>query len=94
MSTRVLATDEARSTIQQFQALVNGGLADQVSQLDQQGQILCDPNVWDGPLAMQFRNSVWPECNTSLKNTLDALHQLQARMQQIVNDIMAAGGGA
>jgi uncharacterized protein YukE len=94
MASRVLATDEARATITQMQSLLSGGLADQVNQLDQQGQRLCDPNVWDGALAAEFRGSVWPQCNASLKSTLQALEQLQTRLQQINANIMAAGGNA
>ncbi|WP_258065728.1 hypothetical protein [Rathayibacter rathayi] len=39
---RVLSTEEAKSAIQQIQSIVNGGLTDQISQLDAQGRTLSD----------------------------------------------------
>ena len=51
MAARVLSTDQAKSAIQQVQAIINGGLTDQISRLDAQGKILSNPDVWDGPLA-------------------------------------------
>ena len=57
---RVLATEEAKNAIRQLQSIINGGFTDQISQLDSQGKILSDPNVWDGPLAQTFRTSSTP----------------------------------
>ena len=45
---RVLSTEQAKTAIQQMQAIINGGFTDQISQLDSQGRTLSDPNVWDG----------------------------------------------
>ena len=50
MSGRVLSSEQAKSAIQQIQGIINGGLTDQISQLDSQGKTLSDPNVWDGPV--------------------------------------------
>ena len=58
---RILSSEEAKTAIKQMQSIINGGFTDQISQLDAQGQILSDPNVWDGPLADQFRGTTWPE---------------------------------
>lgn len=54
---RVLSTDEAKEAIRQIQSIVNGGLTDQIQALDNQGQRLSAPDVWDGPLASQFRGA-------------------------------------
>ena len=60
-------TEQAKSAIQQMQAIINGGFTDQISQLDSQGRTLSDPNVWDGPLAEKFRGSSWPETRAALE---------------------------
>jgi hypothetical protein len=65
MSGRVLSSEQAKSAIQQIQGIINGGLTDQIAQLDSQGKTLSDPNVWDGPLAEKFRNSTWPETRSA-----------------------------
>ena len=50
MSSRVLSTEQAKSSISKMQSIINGGFADQISQLDAEGQTLSDPNVWDDAL--------------------------------------------
>ena len=94
MATRVLSTDQAKAAIQQMQSIVNGGLADQIRLLDTQGQTLSDSNVWDGPLASQFRGEVWPQTKSSLDRVQQALEELRAQVDRINADIMRAGGGA
>ena len=65
---RVLSTEQAKSAIQQMQAIINGGFTDQITQLDSQGRTLSDPNVWDGPLAEKFRGSSWPRMRLPSSN--------------------------
>ena len=60
MSVRVLSTDQGKEAISRLQAILNGGLAEQIAALKQQGQTLSDPNVWDGLLATEFRSQTWP----------------------------------
>ena len=91
---RVLSTDEAKSAIQQIQSIVNGGLADQISRLDAQGRTLSDPNVWDGPLASQFRSSTWPETKSALEKAKQELEELRTQLNAISQNIFSAGGGA
>jgi len=91
---RVLSTEQAKSAIQQVQALVNGGLVEQISKLDGQGKILSNPDVWDGPLAQQFRDQVWPETKSALDKTHQELDQLREQLQKIATNIMTAGGGS
>ena len=88
---RVLSTDAARSAVQSMTAIINGGLADQIARLDQQGRQLCDPEVWDGGLAGQFRGT-WPQTSKSLQTVRTELDDLRRRVERINADIMTAGG--
>ncbi|MDF2047027.1 MULTISPECIES: pyrophosphorylase [Microbacterium] len=91
---RVLSTEQAKSAIQQIQSIVNGGFTDQISQLDAQGRILSDPNVWDGPLAAQFRGSTWPETKAALDKAKQELEELRTQLNSISQNIFSAGGGS
>ena len=91
---RVLSTEQAKSAIGQVQSIINGGFTDQISALDAQGKILSDPNVWDGPLAAQFRGSTWPETKAALDKARQELEELRAQLERISRDIFSAGGGA
>lgn len=92
--TRVLSTEQAKSAISQVQNIINGGLTDQITALDGQGRILSDPNVWDGPLASQFRSSTWPETKAALDKAKQELDELHQQLSKISQDIFSAGGGA
>lgn len=91
---RVLSTEEAKNAIRQIQSIVNGGFTDQISQLDSQGRILSDANVWDGPLASTFRGSTWPETKSALDKAKQGLEDLRQQLDRISQDIFTAGGGA
>ena len=54
--------------------------------------MLCDPDVWDGPHAMQFRRG-WPQMRTALMESLNALEELRVSVQRVNRNIMAPGGG-
>lgn len=88
---RVLSSDAARSAVTSMSAIINGGLSDQIAQLDQQGRQLSQPDVWDGGLATQFR-STWPEMSKSLQTMRTQLDELRQRVERINADIMVAGG--
>lgn len=88
---RVLSTDAARSAISSMSSIINGGLAEQLDQLDQQGRQLSQPDVWDGSLAAQFR-STWPQTSRSLRTVRADLEELRLRVERINADIMLAGG--
>ena len=90
---RVLTSSEAKQAIQQMQSIINGGLTDQISQLDTQGQTLSDANVWDGPLAQQFRGDVWPQTKSALDKAKQELEDLRNQLDQISTNIFTAGGG-
>lgn len=92
--TRVLSTEQAKAAIQQVQAIINGGLAEQITRLDAQGKVLSDPNVWDGPLAQTFRDQTWPQTRSALDKARNELDQLRDQLQKISQNIMTAGGGS
>ena len=91
---RVLSTEQAKTAIQQMQAIINGGFTDQISQLDSQGRTLSDANVWDGPLAEKFRGSTWPETRAALEKAKSELEDLRGQLNQISQNIFSAGGGS
>jgi uncharacterized protein YukE len=88
---RVLSSDEARTAITQMQNIINGGLTEQIRNLDTQGQRLSDRDVWDGKLATDFRVQ-WPETKRALDNVIQKLDELRNSVHLINNDIMSAGG--
>ncbi|MCO8277498.1 pyrophosphorylase [Actinoplanes sp. TRM 88003] len=92
MPGRVLSTDEAKASIQRIQSIVNTGLADQITQLNNEGTKLSQPEVWDGPLAEQFRGDIWPSTKAALDKARQELDELQQKLQSIAQNIMAAGG--
>jgi uncharacterized protein YukE len=94
MATRVLATPEAAAAINQMESILNSGLAQTIQNLNQQGTILSDPNVWDGNLSDDFRNNVWPACSRALTNAHTQLQDLQTKLRAIHQNIMEAGGNA
>lgn len=92
MPGRVLSTDDAKSAIQRIQSIVSTGLTDQISQLNTEGTRLSQPDVWDGPLAEQFRGDIWPSTKAALDKARSELEELQRKLQTIAQNIMSAGG--
>jgi hypothetical protein len=92
MSVRVLSSDTGRASIQRIQAILSGGLADQIAALRAEGQTLSDPSVWDGMRAEEFRSTTWPSASNGLQQAADAIEELRSRVQLINQDIMTAGG--
>jgi len=93
MATRVLSTDQAKTSIRKIQSIINGGLADEIQKLDTEGKTLSQPDVWDGPLASQFRDQIWPETKTALEKAKTELDELRDQLDRISQDIFRAGGG-
>lgn len=89
---RVLSSQEAMEAISQLQSIIDGGFTDQISALDVQGQKLSQPDVWDGPLAEQFRNTTWPETKAALDKAKSELGDLRSQLDQIRANIFSAGG--
>ncbi|MEI7772498.1 MAG: WXG100 family type VII secretion target [Chloroflexales bacterium] len=93
MNDRVLSTGTARQAITRFQSIVNGPLLEQINELHGQGQILSEPNNWDGQLASQFR-SYWSDTHGKLLQIQRALEELRQQVSQINQNIMQAGGNS
>ena len=93
MSGTVKSTEAAENAIRAIQNIINGGLTEQINQLDNNGRILSDPNNWDGPLAQQFRTSTWPETKAALDKAKTELEELQMQLDKISQNIFSAGGG-
>lgn len=94
MSGRVLSTEQAKTSIAKLQSIINQGFTDQITALNNEGQALSDPSVWDGPLADTFRSTTWPETKAALDKAKQELEQLRSQLQTIAQNIMSAGGGA
>ncbi len=94
MSARVLSTEEAKAAIRQMQTIINGGLTEQFSKLDAEGKVLSNPDKWDGPLASQFREHIWPETKTALDKAKTELEELREQLSKIAQNIFTAGGGS
>ena len=88
---RVLSTATAREAITRFQSVVNGPLLQQINELHRQGQILSQPENWDGRLAGEFR-SHWTDTNQKLLTVQRTLEELRAQIAKINQNIMQAGG--
>jgi uncharacterized protein YukE len=88
---QVLSTDQATTTVQQMQALLNGDLTSNLQTLINQGNTLAEPTVWNGQLAAQFRDS-WPSTSQQLQTTVQDLLQLTQECATIVANILSAGG--
>jgi uncharacterized protein YukE len=91
---RVLSTDQARSSIDRIRTLANEQLTGELQALQSEGSMLSDPNVWDGVEAGRFRSDTWPSVDAALKQAVGALQGLQQQIQVINQNIMAAGGNA
>ena len=91
MSTRVLSTDEAKSTIQDLKRVVNGDLTNQVRVVQRDGDTLSRQDVWDGNLAVKFRET-WTQTHKVLDQMLQELDKLRHEVEVINQDIMTAGG--
>jgi hypothetical protein len=92
MTTRVLSTDEAKASIGRIKNILDEGLAAQIKALRSEGDILSQPDVWDGSLANQFRSDAWPAASTALGACQTALEALRGQVETITGDILAAGG--
>jgi uncharacterized protein YukE len=92
MSTRVLSTDEAKASIGRIKGILDEGLASQIKALRSEGDILSQPDIWDGSLANQFRSDAWPSASSALGACQAALETLRAQVETITGDILAAGG--
>jgi len=89
---RILTTPEAEAASTQMGSIITGGLEAEIDRLISQGDILADPNVWEGPHAGTYRGG-WPTTRTQLREALTELGNLRTAVERVRADIVAAGGG-
>ena len=93
MSMRVLAGPEAIESAARMRQTIESGLDAELSALEGAAARLSDPNVWDGPHAVQFRG-LWHEVAPRLRQSQADLVQLRNWVHGVADSILAAGGGA
>jgi hypothetical protein len=93
MSMRVLAGPEAIEQANRMRQTIEGGLDAQLAALEAAAARLSDPDVWDGPHAVQFR-TLWGEVGPRLRQTQGDLAQLRTWVHQVADSILVAGGSA
>lgn len=91
MSAIIKSTPEAISAIATMQAIINGGLTEQVQALSRAGDTAGDRANWEGPLAEQFR-SVWGDTKVNLNRLVADLAELRQRLHVVQTNIQSAGG--
>jgi len=91
MSQRTVTTPEAHQTAREMATLIASELTGTVRALKAQGDILTQPTNWDGGLANEFKNTVWPSVETALNKMLTELDALQVGIKSVNQSISAAG---
>ena len=85
MVLRVLGTQQGLDAARALKPIINDELMASITKLNNQGMILSDPNAWDGPLALKFRDE-WPSIHTNLVSTKNQLEQLRCLLNQILDN--------
>ncbi|MER6305410.1 hypothetical protein [Streptomyces sp. NPDC001657] len=91
-SDKVLSSGEAHQEIAKMMTLATHQFPALIKQLNGHGQLLSDPNHWDGPLAQRFRGEVWPQVHSDMEKMRGSLEHLQQQVQKILTAISRAGG--
>lgn len=87
----VKSTQEAIDAIQRMMNAINGGLTDAISQFKTDGEIVNDPDKYEGTAAAGFR-SEWPGVKTALDTTITKLNELADNVMAVNSNIQEAGG--
>jgi uncharacterized protein YukE len=87
----VKSTQAAVDAIQRMLNQVNGGLTDAITQFKADGEIVNDPNNYEGPAAAGFR-SEWGGVKSALETTITQLNELADNIRQVNSNIQTAGG--
>jgi hypothetical protein len=91
MSVRTVADPVAKDAVTHLRATLAGGFLDTIQQVVNDGETLSRPDLWDGPRAIQFRQS-WPDLRASLQRSHGDLTELAGAIDSITTAIMHAGG--
>lgn len=90
MTRIVLSTPEGEAAYRKMEQIINGELQTSIRQLNQQGELLSNPKVWDGSNAEKFR-TVWAQAHKSLQKFQADLMELKQTVQKINENIQTAG---
>lgn len=93
MSMRVLAGPEAIEQASRMRHTIESGLDAQLADLESSASCLSDPNVWDGPHAVEFRG-LWADIAPRLRQAQVDLGDLRNWVQAVADSILVAGGSA
>ncbi|MGI8663106.1 MAG: pyrophosphorylase [Acidimicrobiales bacterium] len=91
MSVRTVADPLAKDAVTHLRSTLAGGFLETIQQVVRDGETLSRPDLWDGPRAIQFRQS-WPELRGALQNAHSDLTELAGSIDAITTAIMHAGG--
>lgn len=97
MSDRVLSTREALDSVTQLRAIIGSGPGDgtigsALAEFQRKCDVLADPNQWDGPKAIAFRNNYQGQIVPSLRSLISELNEMRDAIQSITDEIRRAGG--
>jgi hypothetical protein len=87
----VRSTPEAVNAVHDLATTINGPLLDNFEDLRRFGQVLSDPENWDGRTATDFRATVWPSYLRTLTDLHAQLDKLRIRLREIQAEIISAG---
>jgi uncharacterized protein YukE len=87
----VKSTQAAVDAIQRMLNQINTGLTETISQFKADGEIVNDPNNYEGPAAAGFR-AEWPNVKSTLDTTITRLNELADNIRSVNANIQTAGG--
>ena len=87
----VKSTPEANAAIGRMLTQISSGLTEAITTFKNDGEIVADPNNYEGVAAAGFR-SEWPSVKTSLDTTIQKLTELADNVRQVNANIQTAGG--
>lgn len=87
----VKSTQASVEAIQRMLSQINGGLTEVITQFKTDGEIVNDPNNYEGPAAAGFR-AEWPNVKSTLDTTITRLNELADNIRAVNSNIQTAGG--
>src|SRR5215469_8636551 len=90
---RVLATPAARQAASRMRALLDGDLDQGLQEVLRAVDVLEDPQLWDGPDALTFREAQWAQVRASMTRAVRTLREVSEHAERVIADILQAGTG-
>ncbi|MGH9209959.1 MAG: hypothetical protein ACRD2C_04685 [Acidimicrobiales bacterium] len=87
----VKSTEAGESAVQSMLSILQGQWDETAASFKSQGDILANPENFDGPSAGRYREQ-WEPLKTNLQNILSELTELSTNLQNINTEIQRAGG--